>query len=399
MSYYLGIFSTHPIQYQTPLWRKLAARDDVRVHVYYASDASVRGEFNQEFGVEIKWDIPLLEGYPYTFLENKARKPGPAHKGFWSFNCPEVFSIQRRERFDAVLIHGYERYLSWQVIRSAGRTATPILIRGDNREGTGVRRSAAFEFCRSFVLERLYKRIAIGLSIGSYMRRHYINHGMEESRIVDCLHCVEDERFEAESQALLPSRSKRRSEMGIREDDLVLIFSGKLIPRKNPMLLARALKHVQARERVWIFIAGDGPLYEELERALRDVIGERAVMLGFLNQSQLGNYYSLADLHVLPSVYESWGLVVNEAMYFGLPAVVTDRVGCGEDLAIPYQTGFIIPNNDAEALGRHIQELVGNPALLKKMKEQAAHHIRQYSMDGAVEGIVEGCRRAKAMCN
>lgn len=393
MSAYLGIFSTHPIQYQVPLWRKLASRDDLRVHVFYASDSSVRGEMDLEFGVPVKWDVPLLAGYEYSFLENKARNPGP-EKGFWGLNCPEIKSIFEREQFDAILLHGYSRFFDWQIFWHAWHKKIPVMIRGDNREGTGVKRSHFFEFIRSTILRQLYKRISIGLAVGNYMRRHFLRHGMAEWSVVNCVHCIDTDLMQQKKNEWLPKKTELRAKAGIPPDAIVLMFSGKLAPRKNPLLLAKSLSLVKNRERVWVLVAGDGALRNEFETALKKVLGERVVFPGFVNQSELGKYYAMSDVLVLPSSWgETWGLVVNEAMLFGLPALVTDAVGCREDLVIPGRTGYIYPHDNEEALASIIQDLIDNPELIRKLGTAAQEHIKAYSADAAVEGIVEALQR------
>jgi len=397
MDTYLGIFSTHPIQYQVPLWRKLAARKNLRIHVYYGSDSSVRGEIDREFGVPVKWDVPLLEGYDYSFLKNTAKNPGP-EKGFWGINCPEIESIMQKEKFDAVLVHCYSHFFEWQVMWAAWRNKVSIMLRGDNREGTGIKKSPFFEFVRSTVLRQLYKRISICLAVGKYMRRHFLKHGVAEWRVVNCPHCVDTDLMREQRDRLLPKKFELRGEVGIPPEALVLLFSGKLVPRKNPLLLARALRLVKSRERIWVLVAGDGVLRERLEAELKEVLGNRVVFPGFVNQSELGKYYAISDVLVLPSSWgETWGLVVNEAMLFGLPALVTDTVGCREDLVIPGRTGYIYPCDNEEALAGIVQDLIDNPELIRKLGTAAQEHIKAYSADAAVEGIVEGLRRLKLL--
>jgi glycosyltransferase involved in cell wall biosynthesis len=221
---------------------------------------------------------------------------------------------------------------------------------------------------------------------------------MAEWSVVDCVHCIDTDLMQQKKDELLPKKPELRAEAGIPPDAVVLIFSGKLAPRKNPLLLARALSLVKERERVWVLVAGDGALRSEFETALKKVIGDRAVFLGFVNQSELGRYYVISDVLVLSSSWgETWGLVVNEAMLFGLPALVTDTVGCREDLVIPGRTGYIYPCDNEEALASIIQDLIDNPRLIQKLGTAAQEHIKAYSADAAVEGIVEALRRLNVL--
>lgn len=392
MKLYIGIFSTHPIQYQVQLWRKLQARDDVRVHVYYASDVNVRPSTDAEFGITMQWDIPMLEGYPHTFMKNVSRRPGTASH-FFCVNCPEVKEIVRREPFDAVVIHGYSRYLEWQVMRACSRKGIPVMLRGDSREGAGLRYSWRHEAARNLVLRFVYRRIAIGLAIGGYMRRHFLRYGMPDDRVVFCPNCIDDELFERQRVALAPHREQIRREMGIPADATVMLFSGKLVPRKQPVMLGRAVKECKQRDRLWALILGEGEDRAETERVFKEAIGSRAVFPGFVNQSQLGRYFVASDFFVLPSQLESWGLVVNEAMLMGLPCIVSTRVGCREDLVLEGQTGYSFPFEDQNALTACIDKALENPEHLAEMGRRARNHIERYGSQIAVEGIVEGARR------
>ncbi|MCB9853115.1 MAG: glycosyltransferase family 4 protein [Phycisphaerales bacterium] len=396
MTPYLGIFTTHPIQYQVQLYRMLSERDDIRVRVYYASDSSLKGEVVPDFNCEIKWDVPLLDGYESIFMKNVAKNPGPT-TGFWGMNCPDIPEIMRSEKFDAILTHGYNKWFHLQVLRGAWRCRIPVMMRGDSREGANVRKSGVFEAARDLALRTLYRRVAIGLSVGTYMRRHFARLGMSDRQIVDCPHCVDDQRFEREREAWLPRRASRRAELGIPEDALVLLFSGSLIPRKNPCLLADALGAIPSLDNVWLLMVGDGPLMEEASRRLKAVLGERVVMLGFVNQLDLAQYYTISDVHVFPSRHETWGLVVNEAMIFDMPSIVTDRVGCREDLVIPDKTGYIVPNEDSAALAAAIKRYVDDPSLAARQGLAARELVRRFSSQAAVDGIVEGVRRAAGL--
>lgn len=384
----LGIFATHPIQYHVPLWRKLASMDDLDVRVYYASDLSLRGEVDPGFGRPVKWDVPLLEGYESRFLHNRSKNPGPEN-GFRGLNCPETGRIIREGGFDAILIHGYSHLFEWQVFRAAWRSHVPILLRGDCREGAGIRKGALLEMIRGTILRLLYRRIAVGLSVGKYMRRHFSRLGMPDERIVDCPHCIDSELAGSQRDQWQPRRKALREELGIGAEDIVLLFCGKFCTRKNPLLIPRALEQIDHKRFFPVFVDA-GELTKELETSLDKVCPGRYAMPGFVNQSMLGKYYVLSDLMVLPSFKETWGLVVNEAMEYGLPCIVSDRVGCREDLVIPGETGYIIPSDDAEALAGVLAEIADDPEKLKPLSARSAEHIRNFSSDRAVEGIRKG---------
>ncbi len=391
---YLGVFATHPIQYSVPLWRKLAARDDVRVHVWYANDFSLRPTVDREFGIPVKWDVPLLEGYPSSFMKNVARKPGTAH-GFWCVNCPEIAGIIRDEPLDAILIAGYSRYFEWQVLRAARRKRIPVMLRGDSREGAGVRKRWLFETTRWCILRYLvYDRMAIGLAVGQYMRRHFARHGLADSQIVMSPHCIDDDLFEGQRRTFGPMRDQIRDELGIPRDAFVVLFCAKFVPVKQPLLLPEAMSHMRNRKQAWAIVVGEGEMRPQIEGAYRSAIGDRAKLVGFINQSRLGRYYAASDVFAMTSHKETWGLVINEAMIMGTPVVMSNKLGCREDLLVEGKTAISFPFDQPAALAAVLDRLMENPELRAQLSAGAREHIRMYSPDAAVEGIVEGMRRA-----
>jgi len=173
-------------------------------------------------------------------------------------------------------------------------------------------------------------------------------------------------------------------------DAIVFAFSGKFIEKKRPMDFVRAIQLARQRsERVHGLMVGDGPLRASCQEfAQNHDIPVR--FTGFLNQSQIASPYAACDALVLPSDGgETWGLVVNEAMACGRPAIVSDKVGCGPDLVIPGQTGAIFPLGDVEALANAMIEVTQDPVRLAWMSANANRKIQDYSVPRAVDGVVQ----------
>jgi glycosyltransferase involved in cell wall biosynthesis len=384
----IAVFCTHPIQYFAPLWRTLASSPGVSIHVYYASDHSVRGAIDEKFGVSVKWDTPILEGYPHTFMTQPSwlEKRVP----FFRHDRRDVDEILSKKSFDAVLLLAYDRWLHWRVLWAAKKSGIPVMLRGDNLDGTKPKRSIFKAVVRRNILRHLYKNIRAFLSIGTYTHRHYVEHGVSEDRIFSSGHCVDTYFFEKQRDKFLPLRDLIRKDLGFGVDDFVFMFSGKMIEKKNPLLIADAFKRLSIPKSVKFLAVGDGKMKSELEQKVRETLGDGAVFTGFVNQSGLGKYYSASDAFILPSAWgETWGLVVNEAMIFGLPVIVSDTVGCGRDLVIPGKTGYIFPSGNAVALSQAMKELVEHPSRAKDMGTAGSLLIKNFSVEQAVSGILQ----------
>ena len=191
---------------------------------------------------------------------------------------------------------------------------------------------------------------------------------------------------------LRPKRSAIRTAFGIVDDAPVILFPGKLRADKDPLLLLDVYQRVRRRQRCHLLYVGEGPLRGEIEARVEQNRVPDVVLTGFLNQTEMPKAYVAADLVVLPSkATETWGLVVNEGMNFGLPMIVSDRVGCGTDLVRPGENGFIF--DTAAALEKALEQLVSDPALREAYGSRSLELIANWGIPESVEGIVEAIRQ------
>jgi len=387
MSRKLAIFATHPIQYQVPIWRLLAANENLSVTVYYFSDQSVREYTDKGFGVNIKWDVPLLDGYHHIFLQKNA-----------DFSSSTPFKIHNPKKilieggFDTILLQGYMHKFERQLILTAKALKVKTLLRGDLTDET-FKRGLLKTFIRSLYLKWFYHYIDSFCCVGIPAKQHLGKMGIAEKQMFISPYTVDTELFN--NQKKISNKKERRSKLGIPDKASVLLFSGKLIPIKNPLLIIDALKLIPDTGNLHLIIVGDGELRKTLKEEARKVLGERLHMAGFVNQSKLGCYYSAADMLILPSEYETWGLVINEAMQFGLPVIVSDKVGCRHNLVLEDKTGFVFHANKPQSLAEKISNILNNPSKISQMGKNAAEHIKQYTTATAVQGILSAMQFKK----
>jgi glycosyltransferase involved in cell wall biosynthesis len=384
----LGVVNTHPVQYQVPWLRALARVPGVDLRVLYGMipDPEQQGA---GFGIGFQWDQPLLEGYTHEVLENVARRPGLSR--FNGCNTPGVGTRVRELRLDVAIVNGWGSRMFLQTLVACRRARIPCLVRG---ESNGLRRRAWWV---ARVHRGLLRRYAACLAIGKANRDFYLQNGVPSERIFMTPYGVENERFAESAASLLPRRAGIRREWSLPADAIVALFCGKLIDKKRPLDLLRALHHARGRggdaARLAALIVGEGPLRRECERVARE-LSLPVSFAGFLNQGQVTRAYVAADFLVLPSDSgETWGLVVNEAMACGRPAIVSDQVGCHADLVVPGKTGFLFPYGDTTALGDCMADLAFAPAGAAQIGEAAARLVTEsYSVSRVLEGILEALR-------
>jgi glycosyltransferase involved in cell wall biosynthesis len=328
----LLVLDSHPVQYRAPLYRYLSGQPWLDLTVWYGDDYGVVPR-DSAWGVKgFTWDGDLLAGYRHRFLKNLRKNPDPS-AAFGKIN-PELLSDLAPLRPDAVLILGYSSLFQWLSFWSARRAGIPILFLSETNaaaEPSGWKRSV-----KHAVLERLYRLIDAFLVIGSMNDRHYAQYGVPDRKRFFAPYSVDNRHFSEASAKLLPMREKLRASWGVAHGRDVLLFAGRLVGIKRPQDLVRAAAQTGDAHAVF---CGGGPLEPELKALAESLLPGRATFLGFQNQGELPGIYAASDLLVLPSSYEPWGLVVNEAIASGLQAVASTLAGSAHDL-VPEEFRF-----------------------------------------------------------
>jgi glycosyltransferase involved in cell wall biosynthesis len=386
----LGILTSHPIQYQAPWFRGLAKAVDLEV--FFAHRQSSAEQSKAGFGVAFEWDVDLLSGYSHRFLENRSPQPGVNH--FSGCDTPEIRKIIRDGKFDAFVVTGWHLKSYWQAVRAC-RRALPVLVRGDSHLLTP--RSPLKRWVKAVGYQILLRQFDGFLVVGKRNAEYLAHYGAPMAKMFSAPHFVDNEWFAGLANQARNNRSELRTAWNASERRLVALFVGKLQAVKRPcdLLLALAEPHLAGADVMAVFV-GSGEMESVLRKKARE-LGIRAHFAGFKNQTELPACYAAADVLVLPSESETWGLVVNEAMACGLPAVVSDAVGCGPDLIEEGKTGFTF------RLGRE-SELAARLAVLVNMKS-AGHDfvpalrekLRNYSLKTAVAGTLRGAEKLAAM--
>lgn len=386
----LAVLAASPIPYQIPLYRRLASDPRIEFSAIFASSGGVRAH-DAGYGRPIIWDVDLLSGYRSQFLSQADRNP--IDGGFFAFHGLDIIRTIRESQCDVLWITGYN-YLIHQL------AAVTQMIRGRSllfrEEQTLIhRRSQANRVIKALWLRTLFNR-GLVLYIGSENRRWFKSFKVPDSRMFFTPYCVDNQRLDAEAARLAASRSALRQCFGLPDETGPLVLmSSRLIPKKQPLLLLEAFRRVRLEMKCALLIVGSGELEATIrERIAKDNVPD-VVLAGFLNQTQMSRAYAAADLFVLPSAFhETWGIVVNEAMNFSLPVIVTDRVGSAKDLVQEGRNGFIVPADDPAPLASAIARLVSQPDLRHEFGAASHDIVQDWNYDRAAEGIVAATARA-----
>jgi glycosyltransferase involved in cell wall biosynthesis len=390
----LLVIETHPIQYHAPVWRAVQQEHGIPVTAIYGSDFSVAGYRDAEFNATFSWDTDLLSGYTPVFLSRL--KDGGARNDR-EVTARGLADALRRVRPRAVLSVGYSPRFHSDAFRAARRARLPVLFRGETTDHAQ-RRGVFKALARDTALRWLYRRCAALLHVGRHSREHFRRLGFDTDERRFSPYCVDTAPFRMDDMARAELRGPTRRELGVTDDQHVIAFCGKLSPRKGPDLLLDALRRLPERDRARcvLLLVGDGELKGELLTCAVAAPSIAVRHVGFKQQRELSAYYHSADLFVLPSRHgETWGLVVNEALHHGVPAVVSEAVGCAPDLIDPGCTGEVCAANSAEALAtamRAAWPLMRAAAIRAVCRERVAG----YSISRAAVGIAAAYRQVTA---
>jgi glycosyltransferase involved in cell wall biosynthesis len=387
----LAILATHPIQYHAPWYRALAADGRLQIKVFFCHRPTPQQQGAAGFGVPFEWDVPLLDGYEHEFLKNVAKTPQTS--SFNGLNVSGMREVLRDGAFDAVLVNGWNYKAAWQTIWAAKQLGLPVLTRGDSHLHTP--RSRLKSLVKEITYPLMLRAFDGFLDVGQWSREYYLHYGVRRERIFHVPHVIDETVFRLGVKSRQTQRDAFRNEWGLPGDAIVFLFAGKFIALKNPMKFLRGIDVAfQEESKVAGLMVGDGPLRRGCENYASRT-GTPVVFTGFLNQSKLMTAFLAADALVLPSEHETWGIVVNEAMWCGLPCIVSDQVGCCPDLVAGRGTGEMFPLHDEAALAAAMVQFARCPEMRLACGERAMAVVHEYSIASAVEGTVNAVAAVK----
>ena len=392
----LAYLVSHPIQYQAPLLRRIAQEPDIDLTVFFGSDFSVRGYRDEGFGVGVKWDVPLLDGYKHEFLPRL--RDGQDVGVMTPLNRGIVSRLRGRGGdlpFDALWVHGYASANSMHGMIAAKALGIPVLLRAESwlrdRGRSGVMLTLKNLFFAGLKL-MVDGVLPIGTLNAEYWR-HYFGDDVPQFLMP---YAVDNGYFAQRAREAQAGRKSLRAELGIDPARPVILFASKLQARKHCDHLIEAyarLSHAPGTEpNPHLVIVGDGEERAALERQAGATGFSSIRFCGFRNQSELPRFFDLATVLVLPSRHEPWGLIVNEGMNAARPAIVSDDVGSGPDLIENGVNGCIYPVGDVDALTNALQRVLDVPGAAAAMGQRAFERIQSWGFEEDVKGL----RRALA---
>lgn len=379
------LVSSHPVQYAAPLYRRYVAHERLDVTVAYCSLQGAEPGLDRDFGIPVAWDVPLLDGYRWTHPANRSPRPGLGR--FWGLLNPGIWTLVRGGRFDIVVCLGYRAASFWIAALAAKLSRSALVFTTDSHDLSARNGSRWKEAAKRTVLPAIF-RLSDAVFVPSTRSARFVaTLGVPSERVFVTPYVVANEFFA--SRANGSRRQMARARWRIPPNATVALFVGKLAPWKRPGDLLAALSKAPG---VYALFVGEGALRSALEAQAECIgVADRVRWLGFRNQRALPAIYAAADVLVLPSEYEPFGVVVNEAFSCGVPAIVSDACGCLGDLVQPGVTGFAYPVGDIDALADRLRAIASDRARRERMAGAARERIASWGPDRNVRALAEAC--------
>jgi glycosyltransferase involved in cell wall biosynthesis len=379
--------ATHPVQYMTPIFRRMAKHPLLDFQVAFCTLRGAEASHDPEFGANIQWDVPLLDGYSWTHIPNR----GSGAESFFGLFNPRLWKHIRSGNYDAVLCFiGYVRATFW-IACLASKLSKAAFIFGADATSLTPRDGRKWKIpIKKFFWPHLFRLADQVIVPSSGSRDVMLSLGIPGDRVTLTPYSVDNHWWMQQSSQV--RRNAAREAWGAGPDTSVVLFCAKLQPWKRPADLLRAFAKANVSNALLVF-AGEGPLRSQLESEAAALgVASSVRFLGFVNQSQLPTVYASADLMVLPSEYEPFAVVVNEAMCCGCPVLASDRVGAARDLVAPVCPEFVFRCGDIDALAGLMKKATSDPVRLKVLGRAALAHIQSWSPECNIAATVEAIR-------
>jgi glycosyltransferase involved in cell wall biosynthesis len=388
-------FLSHPIQYFSPLLKELDKATGIEV--YYFSDASLKAGVDSGFGKKISWDIPLLEGYKYTFLKNYRRNRG-LNSRFMDVWNPGVWNVVRKSKARIVWVNDWTYSSTWLVLVAAKLFGKKVWLRADNPANQELKKSRKLLFIKKIILKHFLFRFFVDkcLCTGMQSSLFFNFYGVPDDRQIYTPHAVDNDYFRKAALGNDEQKVAFKQKLGISREKKVILFAGKYIHKKRPMDLLEAFIRLNSNN-YYLVLVGEGELRPELEKFINDHDLKNVLLTGFINQSEMPLYYSIADVFVMCSgAGETWGLAVNEAMNFAKPIIVSDSCGCSVDLVKHGENGFVFREGDKEQLAAYLQMVLDDAEFSKKAGQKSIDIINTFSIRNIVNNIESALNNNKS---
>jgi len=369
----IAIVTTHPIQYQSPLFKEISHLDKFEADVYFASKQGYQSKYiDKDFKKKFNWNINLLSGYNYLFSSKNDQN---VNSFFLSYK--DLNNTLFKNKYDAILLFGWNNILYIKSFFLAKIHKVPIILRVETNSSQKI--NYFKKIIKYFILNILFKYIDYFLYIGTLNKKFYLNLGVNDKRLYPAPYSVDNNFFlnKKETNIFINKKFKKKT----------ILFVGKLIERKNVEEFLNLAKLFKNDRRFNFLVVGDGHQIKLCNEFIISNKLSNIKIAGFKNQRELKVIYQKSFLLIVPSKYETWGLVINEAMASGLPVICSRNCSSSRDLIINGKNGYVYNLGDIKLLKKIIIELSENKKKYLNMLKKIKKHIKNFTFSQTIKSL------------
>ena len=360
--------------YRIPLFNELARCAGIALHVIFLAETDPELRQWKVYKDEIQFSYEVLPSWRARFAGNSVL----LNRG--------VGSALAAAAPDAIVCGGYNYLASWQALAWARDHGTAFLLWSESHTRGSSRPRRVVEFLKEKFLHKCSGFVVPGNAAREYLREH----GIKDEIIFTARNAVDNDFFSAGAAEARKNAAMLREKFNLPER--YFLFAGRLVREKGvfELLSAYAKLSEPVRRQLGLVFAGDGAAREELQQQAAIPRSSGVIRFaGFAHREELATYYALAEMLILPTYSDTWGLVVNEAMACGLPVILSSAAGCAVDLVKEGWNGLLIPPRDGTLLTTAMDTLARQSELRATMGTNSAQHISLYSPAEWARGIAQ----------
>lgn len=351
-----ALFLTNlPAPYKVDLFNNLAKRIDLTV-LFERSNADNRNN---------AWLKNNCIGFEAIFLEG-------IKIGEEASLCLDIFRYIKKSEYDLFILNGYSSPTSIYLIFLLKILKIPFIL---SLDGGILKKDTNF-------FKDKFKRFLINSA------KFYFSTSNETDKYLESFNIKSSDIFRVPFTSILSKdllkkpftaseKKILKKNLGLSSEFMILTI-GQFIHRKGIDVLLRSIPSIEADITVCII---GGSATKEYKKIITENSINNINFYDFMSKEELSYFYKAADLFVLPTREDVWGLVINEAMSFGLPVISTNKCIGAIELLDTNKTGFIIPSDDSAKLSSKINLMLNNDELRSNMSKNALNRIGNYTIE------------------
>ncbi len=371
MSIRLVILTEIIAPYRIPVFNALARQSGVDLHAIFLAETDQALRQWRVYTDEIRFSYEVLPAWRWrvgklNLLVNRGLSPA-----------------LDAARPQTIICGGYNYPASWEALWWARRRGVRFVLWTESNEQDTRSGRVVVEWLKRYFVRSCHAFVVPGKSSCAYL----LALGASKQVIFTAPNAVDNSFFAAQAQKTRAHTTEFREKLKL--PSRFILFVGRLVREKGifDLLAAYAKLETTMRSEVGLVFAGDGVAREELTQQAKRISPGRICFPGFAQRENLAGLYALAEVLILPTHSDPWGLVVNEAMACGLPIIVSNVAGCSADLVEDAWNGCVVPPRDSQKLSAAIHCVLGQPEMTQRMSARSLERIRNYSPEACADGL------------